>query len=107
MRQLLVQRTAHVLTLALVAASALFAWSVRGDARVGVARATAPSGESAFAQHCARCHAIADLSDGLRASDDRAAAVLAMLDKLAEHGNADDREDRAIVALLLARSRRP
>lgn len=105
MQHVFVQRVAAFLTLLLAAAAALFAWGVGDQATPGTVDTEAPTSARAFAEHCARCHAASDLALELRSREDPAARVLEMLEFLASHGDASEREDRAIVGDLLQRSR--
>lgn len=104
MRPVLVQRIALSLTAALTAAAGLFAWSVsRHRAVPAEPGGAALDGRASFELHCGACHAAADLvlDTGGADVEDRARAVLKLLDFLDGHGNASSRDDRAIVEFLV------
>jgi hypothetical protein len=105
MQHVFVQRVAATLALILAAAAGLFAWGAGRQATNVGGEPDAPTAARAFAEHCARCHAESDLAQELRSHEDPAARVLELLEFLASHGNASEREDRAIVGDLLQRSR--
>jgi len=118
MRHVVVPRVALGISLALVAASLLFArarsagsrsrpFRIREDASETIdAGLDRVAGERLFQRHCASCHTIEELSV-LPASDrDRGLAVLEMLEFLGEHGASNAAEDRRILVYLLARSPR-
>jgi len=57
-------------------------------------------GAALYAEHCALCHAVDELTPPLRGSTS-AAEVLALLELLDGHGEGDAAEDRAVARFLL------
>jgi mono/diheme cytochrome c family protein len=62
------------------------------------------NGSALFMRHCVRCHAVEDLRAPL-AKADRASALRDLLEFLADHGDSDEKEDRALATYLLETER--
>jgi mono/diheme cytochrome c family protein len=94
MRHTLVTRVAAVLSLLLLVAALLFAWTRAGRAAAPPAatRARPLDGAAVFAGRCAGCHAAQDLAGRLRAAPDRARAAVELLEFLETHGAGDAAE---------------
>jgi mono/diheme cytochrome c family protein len=101
MQRLIVLRLAAGLVALFTGAALLFSWAAAPPAPVA-AETTSDSGarEAAlFEERCGRCHAREELLEWLGRRSD-ADPGGALLEFLAEHGEASNRENRAIVVYL-------
>ena len=117
MHHLIVTRVSIVLAVVCGGAALLFAWATGLEAPV---QARAMGGESApaaastqpgarlFKLHCSACHTLEETAAVLLQEPDSQTRARQMLALLAEHGGADQAEDRIIVEHLqkLARANR-
>jgi mono/diheme cytochrome c family protein len=110
MRHLIVDRIVWLLAAAWLGAVLLFGWAatrpppalpVSAELAERVEPAAGPSGETLFAQHCARCHGLDEAAAGLRDAPDREAEAAALREFLRRHYGPSPEGNALIVNHLL------